>query len=113
MRRWRQVDISPRQQSQAAFIVIGAAISIDRLVEGQQVALGAFGLVACVVLVIMIIRFYARGGRPLDRGGKPFWQQERWGTGPVPDRAPVDEWFRARKQRRRVKGADATRKDSR
>jgi hypothetical protein len=111
MRRWRQVDISPRQQSQAAFILIGAAISIDRLLVGQQVALGVFGLVVCVVLVIIIVRFYARGGKPLDRGGKPFWEQD-WGTGPVPDRAPVTEWFRARKQRSHVDSVDATRKDS-
>ena len=113
MRRWRTADISPRQQYQAAFILVWAIFFIAQIVDGNRVAVGVVGLVACVAAAVSLLRFYLKGGKPLDRGGNPFWQQERWGFGPVPDRAPVAEWLRARKQRRQAKGTDTTRKDPR
>jgi hypothetical protein len=94
-------------------IVVMAIFFIAQILDGNRVAVGVVGLVGCVVAAVSLLRFYLKGGKPLDRGGRPFWQQERWGSGPVPDRAPVAGWFRARKQRRKGKGTDAPGKDPR
>jgi len=67
--------MSPRQVQQVTVLVISAAICLWALVTGRGVVVPVVGLVACVFAALWTLRYYRRGGLPLDRGGKLFWRR--------------------------------------
>jgi hypothetical protein len=75
---WRAV--SPRQIQQFVLVVGLAVFFIVRIAEGRNVVGMSIALFGDLVLAVIMIRYYARGGLPGDRGGQPFWRRD-----PPPD----------------------------
>jgi hypothetical protein len=67
--------VSPRQGQQLAILSVAAVLFIAMLISGPDALLGGIGLIACLVASVATIRYYRKGGLPLDRGGKPFWRR--------------------------------------
>jgi hypothetical protein len=67
--------MSPRQAQQAVILVVLAAFMVGLLIAGKGPIGPLIGLAACAVAAVGTLRYYRRGGLPLDRGGRPFWRR--------------------------------------
>jgi hypothetical protein len=67
--------MSPRQYQQAGLLAVCAVFFVALIITGKGVVLPVVGLVACAVTATGTVRYYRRGGKPLDRGGRPFWRR--------------------------------------
>jgi hypothetical protein len=68
--------MSPRQWQQVALLTFLVGVSIAEIALGDHVVVASLCLLLFVFSGASLLRYYRRGGKPLDRGGQPFWH--RW-----------------------------------
>ncbi len=67
--------VSPRQWKQLVFFTVFALLFVALIAAGYDVALNSVLLAVLLCGAASLIRYYRRGGKPLDRGGEPFWRR--------------------------------------